>query len=178
MHDAMKVGGAGNRRGIGLQGRLVVGVWKEGGGREVEGDTLADVEDRLLRKEAFLRYQEWLRALWRGDEAVIVRGFDEKVYQAFGGGGMYGGVQISVLSREGDGAGGGAEGEVEGGEWWLEGVGVRGSPWASRDEEINPIEALALSYLGVLLVEEREQESQGGTMSALDMLQTMQVRVL
>ena len=79
VHDTMTVGGAGNRRGIGARGRLVMGVWKEGGGREVEGDTLADVEDRLLRKEAFSRYQEWLRALWRGDEAAVARGLDEKV---------------------------------------------------------------------------------------------------
>ncbi len=115
-----------------------MGVWQGLRGGEVEGDTLADVEDRLLRKEAFLRYQEWVRALGRGDEAQIVRGLDEKVFLTGGEGGvMYGGVELSVFSGGGGGrgegeTGGGEGGEVEGEVWW-DVVGMMGSPWVSYE---------------------------------------------
>ena len=52
----------------------MVGAWQALEGEEEEEDTLADVEERLLRRQARERYQLWVGALARGDHKRVVAG--------------------------------------------------------------------------------------------------------
>ena len=173
MEDVLRVGGAGNRSGIGERGRLVVSTWKEMVGPDQEEDTLAGVEDRLRRKEAEERYHEWLVAVGNGDEDMIVKGVQDRVFLgdvgAAGHRAARAGVELRVLFETGERlkrereiarakveegtAREGTRGGRVGGEFarlraCLE---HKSSPWKSAEEIVTPVEVLALAFFHLLL---------------------------